>query len=84
MRGRLVEVIPEGAQLEHLVPSPPAMLVPVVEHVTPLAEGREIAGPVVAAVAVEIRAVTPERQWSSLLRLLTPKAPEGGSPSFLT
>jgi hypothetical protein len=52
----LVEQIPESPELEHLAPPSLAVLLPVVEHVTPLTERREVTGPVVAGVVIQMRA----------------------------
>lgn len=52
----LVEQVSKGAKPEHLAPPSAAVLLSIVEHVAPLAERREVAGPVVAWVVVEVRA----------------------------
>ena len=54
-RQDLVEEVTESPQPEHLAPPSPAVLLPIVEHVTPLAERGEVAGPVVAGVVVQMR-----------------------------
>ena len=52
----LIEQVAEGAEPEHLAPPTPSVLLAIVEHVTPLAERGEVAGPVVAWVVVQMRA----------------------------
>jgi len=51
-----VEQVTEGAEAEHLAPPSPSVFLRVVEHVAALAECREVAGPVVAWVVVQMRA----------------------------
>ena len=54
VRQDLIEQVAQGAEPEHLAPAPPAVLLPVMEHVAPLAECCEVAGPVVAGVVIQV------------------------------
>ena len=55
VRQDLVKQVAQGPQPEHLAPSPPAVLLGIVEHVAPLAERREVAGLVVTRVVIQMR-----------------------------
>jgi hypothetical protein len=51
-----VEQVTEGSKSEDIAPPPPAVLLGIVEHVTPLAECGEVAEAVVARVVIQMRA----------------------------